>query len=158
MITCQFEDGKEVNLRHVTTGSIIKNDKNEVLITKRAFGQLNANKYTLPGGFLERDEDSREGSLREIFEETGLRCKILYLFHIVDTPHRPKEDRQNVEFRYVVEIVGGRETITKEVTEFKWISEESLPPDEEFAFDHRKTLVKYFEYLRKPFPLPIFNY
>lgn len=157
MIICKFEDGKEVSLRHVTTGSIIKNDKNEILIVKRAPGQLNANKYTLPGGFLDRDEDSKEGSLREIFEETGLNCEILYLFHIIDTPNRPKEDRQNVEFRYVAEMIGGRETTTNETTELKWISEENIPPDDEFAFDHRDTVIKYFEYLKKPFSLPIFN-
>lgn len=157
MIVCKFENGKETSLRHVTTGSIIKNDKNEVLISKRAKGLINPGKFTLPGGFLERDEDTKEGSLREVFEETGLRCKILYLFHIVDTPLRPKEDRQNVEFRYVVEIIGEKEHLTEEVSELRWIDENSLPPDEEFAFDHRKTLVKYFDYLKEPFPLPIFN-
>ncbi len=157
MITCKFENGNEANLRHVTTGSIIKNSKNQILISRRSPDQLNPNKYTLPGGFLSRDEDSKEGSLREIFEETGLHCKILYLFHIVDTPLRPKEDRQNVEFRYVVKVIGGKEKTTKEVSELKWISEDNIPPDEEFAFDHRKTIVKYFEYLKNPFPLPIFN-
>jgi len=157
MIICRFENGKEARLRHVTTGSIIKNNKNQVLISRRSPGQLNPNKFTLPGGFLGRDEDTKEGSLREIFEETGLRCRILYLFHIVDTPLRPKEDRQNVELRYVVEVIGGKEKITKEVSELRWISEHNTPPDEEFAFDHRKTIVKYFEYLKNPFPLPIFN-
>lgn len=158
MITCAFENGNEAKLRHVTTGSIIKNRKNQVLISRRGPNQLNPNKFTLPGGFLDRDEDTKEGSLREILEETGLKCKILYLFHIVDTPKREKEDRQNVEFRYVVEIIGGKEKLTEEVSELRWISEENLPSDEEFAFDHRKTLLKYFEYLKKPFPLPIFNY
>lgn len=157
MIICKFENGKEVKLRHVTTGSVIKNDQNKVLISRRARG-LNPNKFTLPGGFLDRDEDTKEGSLREILEETGLKCKILYLFHIVDTPLRPREDTQNVEFRYVVEIISGKEKLTKEVSELRWVSENTLPPDEEFAFDHRKTLIKYFEYLKNPFPLPIFNY
>lgn len=157
MIICRFEDGKKVKLRHVTTGAIVKNNKNEVLIVRRAPGQLNANKYTLPGGFLNRDEDSKEGSVREIFEETGLNCKILYLFHIVDTPLRPKEDRQNVEFRYVTEVVSGVERISNETTELKWVSKDLVPPDDEFAFDHRKTIVKYFEHLENPFQLPIFN-
>ncbi len=157
MILCKFENGREASLRHVTTGAIVKNYKNEVLLVRRSPGQLNANRYTLPGGFLDRDEDAREGSVREIMEETGLSVKVLYLFHIVDTPNRPKEDRQNVEFRYVTEVIGGKEKVSNETSELKWVSEETLPPDEEFAFDHRKTVVKYFQYLEKQFPLPIFN-
>ncbi|HKC14980.1 MAG TPA: NUDIX hydrolase [Patescibacteria group bacterium] len=157
MITCQFEDGGKAKLRHVTTAAIVKNNKDEVLLVRRAPGQLNENKFTLPGGFLNRDEDSREGAIREMFEETGLEGKISYLFHIVDTPNRPKEDRQNVEFRYVVEVVGGEEKLSSETTEIKWVSEKTLPPDEEFAFDHRKTIIKYFDHLREPITLPVFN-
>lgn len=157
MIVCEFEDGKKANLRHVTTGSIVLNKKNELLLVKRAPGQLNAGKYTLPGGFLEHKENTREGSLRELLEETGLVGRVLYLFHIIDSPNRPKEDRQNVEFRYVIEAVGGEEKITEEVTEFKWVTKDSIPPDKDFAFDHRETVTKYFEYLENPFPLPIFN-
>lgn len=157
MIICKFENGTEAKLRHVTTGSIVLNRKGEVLLVKRAPGQLNAGKYTLPGGFLEHGEDTKQGSLRELVEETGLIGKILYLFNIIDNSNRPKEDRQNVEFRYVVEVVGGEEKITKEVSEFKWVSKDSIPPDSDFAFDHRKTVVKYFEYLEKQVSLPIFN-
>lgn len=157
MITCRFEDGGEAKLRHATTVAIVKNKKNEILLVRRAPGQLNENRYTLPGGFLNRDEDSRQACIREVFEESGLHCRILYLFHIVDTPFRPKEDRQNVEFRYVTEVTGGKEKTSEETSGFKWISKDSIPADEEFAFDHRETVVKYFEYLKKPFLLPIFN-
>lgn len=157
MITCQFEDGGKAKLRHATTVAIVKNKKNEVLLVKRAPGQLNENKYTLPGGFLNRDEDSREACIREVFEESGLHCRILYLFHIVDTPFRPKEDRQNVEFRYVADVTGGKEKTSEETSGFKWISKDSIPPDGEFAFDHRETVVRYFEYIKKPFLLPFFN-
>lgn len=157
MIICQFENGGKAKLRHVTTGAIVTNNKNQVLIVRRSKGQLNENKFTLPGGFLDRDEDSKEGTIRELREETGLQGKVLYLFHVVDTPKRPKEDRQNVEFRYVVEVTGGKEETSEETSELRWISKETLPPDSEFAFDHRKTLLKYFEYLENSFSLPIFN-
>lgn len=158
MITCQFEDGVKVNLRHVTTGAIVTNNKNQVLLVRRSPGQLNPNRYTLPGGFLNRDENSQQGSIREIKEESGLLVKILFLFHIIDTPNRPKEDRQNVEFRYVAQVIGGKETTSEETSELVWITDKTLPTEAEFAFDHRRTLLKYFEYLKNPFPLPIFNH
>lgn len=158
MIICKLENGNEAKLRHTTTGSIVKNNKGEILLVRRSPGLINENKLTLPGGFLDRDEDSQQGSIREIREETGLIAKILFLFHIIDTPDRPKEDRQNVEFRYVTEVIGGKEATSNETSELVWITEKTLPSEEEFAFDHRRTLIRYFEYLKRPFPLPIFNY
>lgn len=158
MIICKLENGHEAKLRHATITSIVKNNKREILLVRRARGQINEGKLTLPGGFMDRDEDSQEASIREVKEETGLIVKILFLFHIIDTPDRVKEDRQNVEFRYVTEVVGGKEATSNETSELIWITEKTLPSEDDFAFDHRRTLLKYFEYLKNPFPLPIFNY
>lgn len=156
MITCNWEDGDPALLRHVTTAAIVMNDKNEVLLLKRSATITNPNRLTIPGGFLDRDETTEEGVLRELREETGFEGKIKMLFEIVDKPNRPKEDRQNVEFRYIVELTGGKEKIApEEVAYLKWYSENDLPSDEKFAFDHLPTLKRYYEYLRKPFPLPI---
>ena len=156
MITCEFEDGKKGRLRHVTIGALSVNNRNEVLLVKRAtphrFG-----KYTIPGGFLERDEDTKSAVLRELKEETGYDGKIKFLFYFNDNPKRPKEDRQNVDVVYVVEVIGGNPTLNREASEIKWFSKENLPNDDDFAFDHRGTILKYFEYLEKPFNLPILN-
>jgi 8-oxo-dGTP diphosphatase len=111
--------------------------------------------YTIPGGFLDRDEDLEEGALRELKEETGYDGKIEALFQINDSPKRPKEDRQNVDFIFITEIISGSERLNEEVSEIKWFAKEDLPKEEDFAFDHRTIILHYFEYLRKPFPLPI---
>lgn len=154
MITCQFEDGGKGKLRHVTVGAIVINDKNEILLVKRAsphrFG-----KFTIPGGFLGRDENVEQATLRELKEETGYDGEIVFLFRIKDNPKRPKEDRQNVDFLYIVNVTGGKPTLNREVSEIKWFSEADIPPEDEFAFDHRDSILKYFKYLKEPFQLPI---
>lgn len=57
MIKCIFENGRETSCRHVTVGSIAVNEKNEVLLVKRASGLHRGSLYTIPGGFLDRGEN-----------------------------------------------------------------------------------------------------
>ncbi|MDO8657331.1 MAG: NUDIX hydrolase [Candidatus Levybacteria bacterium] len=155
MIKCTFENGNETSLRHVTVGAIAIDKNNQVLVIKRASNLLRGNKYAIPGGFLDRDENAREATLRELFEETGLKGEISLLFRVNDSPDRPKEDRQNVDFIYIVKIVGGEIKISAETASVNWFSLENLPSEEEFAFDHRDSIIRYFEYLKKEFELPI---
>lgn len=159
MIYCTFENGDKASkgLRHVTVGAIAINDKLEVLLVKRAPTMHNGGKFTIPGGFLDRDEDASHGALRELKEETGYEGQITCLFRVNDNPKRPKEDRQNVDFIYGVKVVGGVSKENSEVSNILWFKKEDLPKDEEFAFDHRESILKYFEYLEKQFTLPIIS-
>ncbi|HSW47924.1 MAG TPA: NUDIX hydrolase [Candidatus Saccharimonadales bacterium] len=158
MINCTFENGSNVLLRHITVGALVINDKNQVLLIKRAEHLPNGGKYGIPGGFLDRDETIEEGTLRELKEETGLDGEILTLFQIIDTPNRQKEDRQNIQFNYIVKVKEGVFNKNSEVEESRWVNEEDLPAEEDSAFDHSKSVKKYFEYLKKPFDLPLFGY
>lgn len=157
MIKCTFENGGDAlrGLRHVTVGAIAVNDKRQVLLVKRAQNIHNGGKFTIPGGFLDRDEDTAQGTLRELKEETGYDGEIVNLFRINDNPNRPKEDRQNVDFIYIVNIVDGIATSDNEVSNILWFSKDKLPQEQEFAFDHRDSILKYFEYLEERFLLPI---
>jgi 8-oxo-dGTP diphosphatase len=155
MIECIFEDGGKGKLRHVTVGVIAVNKNNQVLLVRRAEHLIGGGKYSIPGGFLDRDENTKKASLRELEEETGLKGKIVSLFYINDNPRRPKEDRQNVDFIYLAEIESGNEKLNKEVSEIKWFEEDNLPQDEEFAFDHREIIKFFFEHQKSPLHLPL---
>ncbi len=158
MIDCTFENGNKASLRHVTVGALVVNRKGQILITKRAQHMPNGGKYCVPSGFLDRDETTAEGAIRELKEETGLDGVIVSLFQIIDTPDRPKEDRQNVHINYIVKVQPGKFNENSEVEETKWVDKEDLPSEDEFAYDHRTFIVKYFEYLEKPFELPVLGY
>jgi ADP-ribose pyrophosphatase YjhB (NUDIX family) len=155
MIKCILENGHETSFRHVTVGSIVVNEKQEVLLIKRAPTLSRGNKYSIPGGFLDRDENLEEGTLRELKEETGYDGKIEVLFQINDSPKRPKEDRQNVDFIFITKVIKGEMTLNNEVTNIHWFAKNDLPKEEDFAFDHRAIILRYFEYLEKSFSLPI---
>ena len=155
MINCKFENGNKANLRHVTVKALTINDRNEVLLVRRSPKIIGGGKYDIPGGFLEHGEDTKEGGLRELFEEAGIRGEIQFLLRINDNPKRPKEDRQNVDFIYIVKSTTGELKVDHESTGAGWFSEANLPPEEDFAFDHKDSILKYFKYLKEPFKLPI---
>jgi 8-oxo-dGTP diphosphatase len=155
MIKCILENGHEVNFRHVTVGALAVNESNEILLVRRASEIVRGGFYTIPGGFLDRNETTSQAVVRELFEESGYTGKVEALFKINDNPNRPKEDRQNVDFIFIIKITGGEMKLNAEVDEIKWFSKEDLPSEDKFAFDHRKTILRFFEYLKKPFLLPI---
>lgn len=158
MINCILENDSRASFRHVTVGTITINEKNEVLLVKRAKHLTNGGKYALPGGFVDRDETTKEAALRELKEETGYEGVIKDLFQIIDMPDRPKEDRQNIDFKYIVELTGGQKMDNNEVESIEWISLDNLPPENECAFDHMESVDLYRKYLEKPFPLPVMNW
>ncbi len=158
MIQCILENNAKVSFRHVTVGAIVINVNKEVLMVKRAKHLTNGGKYALPGGFLDRDETTTEAALRELKEETGYEGKITSLFQVIDTPQRPKEDRQNVEFKYIIDLTGGQKIDNNEVESIDWISLDNLPNENDCAFDHLESIHLFKKYLEKPFPLPVMNW
>ena len=70
MITCTFEKGFTAKLRHVVVHAIIEMD-GKLLLEKRTGDLLESGKWSLPSGFLDRDETAAQGIIREVKEETG---------------------------------------------------------------------------------------
>ena len=58
-------------------------DNNMILLGKRAKKVFMGGKWSLPGGFIEFDEDFLSAAHREIMEETSLSIKILSIISVV---------------------------------------------------------------------------
>jgi len=157
MINCTFENGNSASpgLRHVTVGVIAFNLDGKIALVKRGPTVPAPNKYSVPGGFLDRKETTAEGAMRELKEETGLDGEIEALFHVNDNPNRPKEDRQNVDFIYLVKVTSADVKTDWETLSVEWFGKDSLPAEDDFAFDHRAVILKFFEYQEKEFTLPL---
>ena len=154
MITCSFENGNTNSLRHVVVHAIVEKD-GCLLLEKRDGPILETGKWSLPAGFLERDETLEQGILRELKEETGWEGEIVSLFRINSSPHRPHEDRQNISIEFIVKPIKKVGEKDWESSKVEWISIDTLIPFDEFAFDHGETIRLYLEYRKNPFPLPI---
>jgi len=154
MITCAFENGYTAKLRHVVVHAIIEMD-GKLLLEKRQGDLLESGKWSLPSGFLDRDETAAQGIIREVKEETGWDSEVISLFRINTNPNRPHEDRQNISIEFLVRPINKTGEPDKESSKVEWISIDNLIPLEDFAFDHGESIGLYLKYRKSPFPLPI---
>ena len=160
MITCYFENGDKVHLRHVTVNAIVVKDDKILLGLRGSFhGKpiMESGKWAMIGGFLEHGENLTQAILREIKEESGWEVDDLQLFHIKDNPHRKGEDRANVEFDFVARAVRQIGAPDEEVKKLQWFPVNKLPLEKDVAFDHYDDLRLYQQYSKKPTALPIFE-
>jgi ADP-ribose pyrophosphatase YjhB (NUDIX family) len=154
MITCEFENGNKASLRHVVINIIAISD-DKLLLVKRAAHLTNPGKWSLVGGFLDRDETLETCVLRELHEETGYEGTISMLFSIVDNPNRLQEDRQNVSFIYIVKIGDKTGTSDDESSAVDWFTINNLPKKEDWAFDHFEIAELYLKQIAPPQELPL---
>ncbi len=145
MINCQFESGGNASLRHAVVDSIItRSEDNSILLTKRADWLSNGGKWSLSGGFIDRDETASDAALREVHEETGITGKIIELFAINDHPDRG-DDRQNIVLIFVVQLEHQSDQYDRnEVTELRWVTADNIPPKSDWAFDHYEVAQSWF--------------
>jgi ADP-ribose pyrophosphatase YjhB (NUDIX family) len=67
-------------VQRIAMKAVIANDKGQVLMVRVADTPKagpNAGKYGIPGGKLKAGEQWEEGLIREVFEETGLKVKVI---------------------------------------------------------------------------------
>ncbi len=151
MITCQFESGNKAKLRHVVAGALIEKS-GQLLLVKRAADTTEGGKYSWPGGYLEQEETIAQGLLREVKEETGYEGKIISLFSINDNPQR---DMGNVDFIFLVKPLKKIGKHDKEISSIHWFALDKLPPKNQIAFDHAKTIQLYLRWRKEKFKLPV---
>lgn len=93
--------------------------------------------WALPGGFLEEDESLKDGALRELEEETGLKnIKLNQISAFGEIGRDPRGRTISVAFMGLVE----KEESVKgadDAKDAKWFDIKNLP---ELAFDHSKII------------------
>jgi 8-oxo-dGTP diphosphatase len=156
MIECTFENGGRAALRHVVVHAIVER-RRELLLVKRAARLSEGGKWGLPGGFLDRGESLREGVRRELREETGWDGRVERLLRINSRPDRPREDRQNVAFDFVLTALERIGEADDESSEVAWVPIDELPPLDTLAFDHGDSVRLYLAARDDPAGTPILD-
>lgn len=158
MITCAFENGNMASLRHVVVHAIVEMDGKILLIKRSRSLSLEGGKWALPGGFVDRDETAGEAAVRELREESGWEGEVVSIFRVNTNPNRPHEDRQNIAMDFLIKPLQKAGNMDHETTHVEWVSLDSLPSLDVFAFDHGESIGYYLQYRAKKFPLPILDY
>jgi ADP-ribose pyrophosphatase YjhB (NUDIX family) len=109
---------KEGKLRLGCSAVLFGNDRLTVLLTRRT----DNGQWCLPGGMIEPGESVSEGCEREVFEETGLRIRVVRLTCVYSNPNRltiyPDGNKAHViVLTFEVEQVGGELGLSDETTD-----------------------------------------
>ncbi len=121
-------------------GLVYKNSR--VLLVKRKTGNREGGNWALPGGFISWNETAPQAALREVWEETGVKGKIIKLLGVYSDPQR--DGMQNVAAVFLIRPLKEKDRIDKqEVEEKQWFDKDSLPQN--IAFDHKQILKEFFE-------------
>lgn len=110
---------------------LIKNDKNQYLLSQRYdLDVLEAHlKWDLVGGTNEFGEDLAETLYREVFEETGLKVKILNLLPKSTSRHwnHTKLNIHAIVLCYHCEMISGTLCLNDpKINDLKWVNKENL--------------------------------
>lgn len=115
---------------------LVKKDT-QILLIKRGHEPYK-DCWSLPGGFIEMDEELEDAAARELKEETGLAGIKLEQMRTYGTVGRDPRGRQiSVVFRGIAK---GEETLKAgdDAAEAKWFSVKKLP--RKMGFDHREII------------------
>ncbi|MBI3486185.1 NUDIX hydrolase [Candidatus Daviesbacteria bacterium] len=97
---------------------------NKYLLIKRADSDLaDPSCWDLPGGGIRYLEKPLDAALREVKEEVGLRVRIL---KIIDIWAKLFEGDWSIESLVEAEFVSGEVSLSKEHSDFKWVSKQEV--------------------------------
>jgi ADP-ribose pyrophosphatase YjhB (NUDIX family) len=102
----------------------VRDKLGRILVVKRNM-KPGLNKWALPGGFVESNESLENACLRELREETGLRCKIKRLIGVYT--QATKEYGSVLVAGFEAYITGGSLSINSELKEACFVYRKGLP-------------------------------
>lgn len=120
----------------LASDAVVINSKKEVLLVKRVYPPYK-NRWCLPGGFVELGETTEKTCMRECFEETGIKIKIIRLVGVYSEPRRdPRGHVVGVEF--LAKPLSGNVRTSNETRDVRFFPASKLP--KKLAADHDKII------------------
>lgn len=108
----------------------------QVLLTRRAYNPAKG-QWTLPGGFVDGDEDPREAAVRECREETGLEVEITGLWDLYYG--KAHDEGANIVIVYTGRLLNGAMRPADDVDAVAFFGPDELP---ELAFPSTQQIMK----------------
>lgn len=93
---------------------------------------LDANRWTIPGGWADANHTAAQCAAKEVWEETGYTVRITKLAMALDRTtqgHQPPEPFTVTKLFFLGEITGGSPTTSTETSEVRFFGQDELPED-----------------------------
>jgi 8-oxo-dGTP pyrophosphatase MutT (NUDIX family) len=119
--------GKEGKLRVGCSATIFDQNRNKVLLTRRT----DNGRWCLPGGAMESGESAAQACEREVWEETGLKVRVIRLIGVYSDPDQLVVYSDGNKAFFVVlsfeaEVIEGEPGLSDETTAFGYFSLEDM--------------------------------
>lgn len=111
----------------VGVGAVVKRGDSVVLVKR--MHEPSKGLWSIPGGLVDLGERVEEAAVREVWEETGLKVKIMRLLDVIDNIMRDGDGK--IRFHYVLvdylaHPVDGELRAQSDVLEARWVKAEDL--------------------------------
>ena len=125
----------------IGVGAVVINKKNELLMVRDRIHTAKS-PYKLPGGMVEHADTLRDGVEREVWEETGIKAKIIKMVSLLNSfPYRFNKSNMYIVFHLEALSTDINVIDTDEIEEAIWMPLEEFFMHEEMS-KFQKTLVK----------------
>jgi ADP-ribose pyrophosphatase YjhB (NUDIX family) len=114
----------------IGVGAVVINEKNELLMVRDRI-HTSHSIYKLPGGMLEHAQSLEEGVVREVWEETGIKAKLIKMVSVLNS-HPFTFNKSNMYVVFQLEALSSQINVidTHEIEFALW-----MPLDEFFAHE-----------------------
>lgn len=111
----------------VGVGAVVKRGDSVVLVKR--MHEPSKGLWSIPGGLVDLGERVEEAAVREVWEETGLKVKIMQLLDVIDNIVRDGDGK--IRFHYVLvdylaHPIDGELSAQSDVLEARWVKAEDL--------------------------------
>jgi len=115
---------------------------------------MDAGKWTLPGGWGDVNNTPSENVEREVREETGLDVKARKIAAVYDRTKQGHALASHYSYKlfFICELIGGKLQTSLETGESRYFAEQELPPEEELSLARIRLsqIHRMFEHMRQP--------
>ncbi|MDR3537803.1 MAG: NUDIX hydrolase [Acetobacteraceae bacterium] len=124
-------------------------DAGRVLMVRET---VDADRWTLPGGWADVNQTPAESVVREVFEESGYRARAVKLAAVWDRARQkhPPMPFSIVRMFFVCTLEGGAPRTSLETSEVGWFAEDAIPTDLSAGRVRPEQIARMFAHWREP--------
>ena len=121
----------------VGVGAVVINNNNDILLVRDRIHSSHSI-YKIPGGMLEEAQSLEEGIIREVWEETGIKAKLIKMVSVLNS-HPYRFNKSNMYIVFQLEPLSREINIidTHEIEKAFW-----MPLEEFYAHEEMSTFQK----------------